>query len=280
MSYPPGATFGPRLLPNFELVWIIAGDSVAYRDGRAIPAPAGTVLLQPRGTRDAYDWAVDRSTLHAFIHFDLGRPGRGWPPLDQWPERRDTSPNSILLALFRFILGLHGASETRTGPVLRPALELLLRTFVSGQSEVASELRAPLPDVVSRVLRFVSNRLQKDPAERLRLPDLAGHARVSPQHLCRVFERSLGHGPMECVRLVRIEQAATELERTDDRLHRIAERCGFASPYHFSRVFRAVYGDPPSIYRQKFQLGVKQGIPRARLPAMFGDSALWWLTIR
>ncbi len=280
MTYPPGATFGPRRLTDFELVWFISGDCVAHRNGRAIAAPEGTVLLQAPGTVDAYDWAKDKTTLHGFIHFGLRRPGAGWPPVARWPLHGRFASDSLISTLFRFILGLHRERPAVSGPLVHPALELLLRAFVAGSDEVPGELSTPLPAVVTTVFNYVRMHLQELPGERFELTSLARHAHVSPQHLCRVFSRALGRGPMECVRLLRIEQAATLLERSQDPVRAIADRCGFASPYHFSRVFREAYGDSPRSYRDRFQLGVRQGAPRPRRPAIFGDAALRWLMFK
>jgi AraC-like DNA-binding protein len=277
MTYPPGATFGPRRLTDFELVWFISGKCVAYRNGRAVPAPEGTVLLQRPGTVDAYDWAKDTTTLHGFIHFGRHRPGAGWPPVARWPLQRRLAPSSLIPTLFRFILGLHREGLAAAGPVVHPALELLLRAFVSGSDQVPGELSTPLPAVVTTIFNLVRMHLQESPSERFDLAFLARHAHVSPQHLCRVFRRALGRGPMECVRLLRIELAATLLERTQEPVRAVADRTGFASPYHFSRVFREVYGESPRAYRDKFQLGILNGAPRPRRPALFGDTALRWL---
>lgn len=277
MSYSPGATFGPRLLTDFELVWFISGDSVAYQDGHAVPAPAGTVLLQKPGTRDAYDWATEQTTLHGFIHFGMRAPPRPWPPLAQWPIKRKPAPDGLVPTLFRFILGLHRSRDEASGPTLLSALDLLLRSFVTGLGNVAAELEAPLPEAVTRIFRWAQRRLRAEPDAHFELVELARQAHVSPQHLCRVFDRALGRGPMECVRLLRIEQAATLLERSDDQVRMIADRCGYASPYHFSRVFRRVYGTSPREYRRRFRLGIKRGIATPRRPAVFGEAALRWL---
>jgi AraC-like DNA-binding protein len=278
MSYPPRATFGPRLLTDFELVWFIRGDCVAYRNSRAVPAPAGTLLLQQPGTRDAYDWATQQTTLHAFIHFGMRPPPPTWRSLAQWPVKRKPPPDGLMLTLFRFILGLHRSHGDTATSTLLPALELLVRLFVTGAGNVPAELEVPLPETVTRVFRWVQARLREQADARFELGHLARQAHVSPQHLCRVFNRALGRGPMECVRLLRIEQAATLIERSDDPVRAIADRCGFASPYHFSRVFRHVYGVPPREYRKRFQIGVQHGIASPRRPAVFGDAALRWLT--
>jgi transcriptional regulator GlxA family with amidase domain len=33
-------------------------------------------------------------------------------------------------------------------------------------------------------------------------------------------------------------------------VHAIARRCGFEDPAHFSKVFKASFGEPPGAYRQ------------------------------
>ena len=38
-TYEPGATFGPRVLEDFELVWILAGHARYIVDGRELDAP-------------------------------------------------------------------------------------------------------------------------------------------------------------------------------------------------------------------------------------------------
>src|SRR5678815_3068109 len=43
--YPPGSTWGPRTLPDFELVWILEGDTVWTCNGTRHAAPPGTMIL-------------------------------------------------------------------------------------------------------------------------------------------------------------------------------------------------------------------------------------------
>jgi AraC-like DNA-binding protein len=90
-DYPPGATYGPRTLPNFELLWILHGSALwrtdVYDDAGVLQATVeedlrpGTVALARRGSRDAYIWDCDRPSRHAYVHFqieDIG--GLGDPP--------------------------------------------------------------------------------------------------------------------------------------------------------------------------------------------------------
>jgi AraC-like DNA-binding protein len=57
----------------------------------------------------------------------------------------------------------------------------------------------------------------------------------------------------------------------------VAEDCGFANPYHFSRRFRRVYGQPPGRYRRAAtRLAPTEPLARAGLLTL-GDR-VWPLT--
>jgi AraC family transcriptional regulator len=59
-----------------------------------------------------------------------------------------------------------------------------------------------------------------------------------------------GTGPVAAFELVRLARAATLLARSNLSVAAVAEACGFANPYHFSRRFRGTYGQPPGRYRR------------------------------
>src|SRR5437773_3582903 len=71
--YPPGSTWGPRTLHDFEFVWILEGDAVWSCNGVRHEAPPGTLLLARPGTREHYRWDPAHQTRHAFVHFAIKR---------------------------------------------------------------------------------------------------------------------------------------------------------------------------------------------------------------
>jgi len=88
-------------------------------------------------------------------------------------------------------------------------------------------------------------------AQNLRNPELtvsliASAACVSDAHLSRLF-RGAGQPVMRYVWESRLELAVDMLRRSQGRaqISDIAYRCGFSTPTHFSRVFRARYGISP-----------------------------------
>jgi hypothetical protein len=61
---------------------------------------------------------------------------------------------------------------------------------------------------------------------------------------------------MRCARLMRLDRAIAQLERSDDAIKEIAETTGFANTFHFSRCFTATFRISPTRYRQDFRRGI------------------------
>ena len=118
-------------------------------------------------------------------------------------------------------------------------------------------LKSLIPAAMSLIFRRAIQRqaLAKEPPAPLSLGHLARTAHVTPEHLCRLFRRHLGMGPLECAGLARLERAASLLVRTNLPIREVADTSGFVSPYHFSNKFRKVYGYSPRDYRMSMHSG-------------------------
>ena len=254
-AYPPGASFGPRLLYDFEFIWIIEGSAAANLDGQEIAAPPGTVLLLRPGMTDRYDWDRVRRTIHAFFHFSFDYSAPEWPPLQEWPQVRHLTPDDILRPLFRYIIGLAQSAVPERSLLLESAVTTLLHAFLSGRTTVAPESFDKLPVAIEKALAAIRAVLASDPPPPLTLTELARAAHVTPEHLCRLFRRHLNLGPLECAGLARLERAASLLVRSNLSIKEVADATGFASPYHFSNKFRSVYRVPPREYRKAMRAG-------------------------
>lgn len=262
-TYPPGATFGPRTLRNFEFVWIMEGDAVYKVGGGEFAAVQNSVVLcRPTpGLTDFFRWDTTRRTRHAYFHFDLaGDLPYDWPTVFRWPiVQKEGVENGLLTTLFRHLL----ASNAPASPASQTDLlvKTLLGAFVTGQFELDTlgggkiAHGSPMPDLVRDTMAFIARQLDEGAAPSLSLDDLACHVCVTPAYLCRVFAQSTQHSPMETVRQARLDKAAILLARTNFSVGEIAHLCGFASPFHFSRCFRAAFGQSPRQMRQNIADG-------------------------
>jgi AraC family transcriptional regulator len=254
-GYPPGATFGPRLLYDFEFIWIIEGSAKVELDQHRFEAPAGAIWLGRPGMTQRFDWDTRTRTIHAFLHFSFDYSAPGWPPLNQWPVVRQIASEDILRPLFRYVIGLARGAPTTPPQLMESAVTLMLQSFLSGRTAVVTEPHEDFPPAIQKSLAAIRQALAKEPPAPLTLKHLARAAHVTPEHLCRLFRRHLSMGPLECVGLARLERASALLVRTNLPVRQIADATGFVSPYHFSNKFRKVYGYSPRDYRLSMQSG-------------------------
>jgi AraC-like DNA-binding protein len=97
------------------------------------------------------------------------------------------------------------------------------------------------------VLRYIDAHLD-EPLDNARL---AAFVHASESHFIRMFRRVVGCTPARHVQERRVHHAAELLARTSLTIDEIAERCGFANRFHFSRVFAQRMVEPPGRYRAR-----------------------------
>ncbi|MFI6374165.1 helix-turn-helix domain-containing protein [Streptomyces sp. NPDC050546] len=110
---------------------------------------------------------------------------------------------------------------------------------------------APRPGVDARIRRS-EELIAADPGAPHTVRSLAEGVALSPSRFAHLFSRQLGQSPMRALREARLRHAARLLEGTDLPVERVAAASGFASPFHFNRVFRERYGMPPGAYRTRY----------------------------
>ncbi|WP_218576914.1 helix-turn-helix transcriptional regulator [Phytohabitans rumicis] len=238
-NYPAGASFGPRTLRDFELVWMLAGSARWRRLDMAdeLTLRPGTLLLLRPGMRDEFRWDPDRPSSHGYAHFGLPA-GR----FDGWPLHRPiTGPLDAWLSYLVW-LGASGATDDW----IEQMLTTVVRTFVSGPLPPVRDPAEPPPlaAALDHVRRQWATRVRAVP-----VGELATAARVSRAHLSRLFRQAYGHGPVAALELVRLARAEALLVRSNLSVTEVGRSVGFADPLHFSRRFRAAYGLSPRALR-------------------------------
>lgn len=80
--------------------------------------------------------------------------------------------------------------------------------------------------------------------------DVLREVPVSRRWLEREFAGKLNRTPHEEITRVRIERSRRLLLESDEKIARIAERCGFSAAQNFGRVFHRVTGHTPAAFRR------------------------------
>jgi AraC family transcriptional regulator of arabinose operon len=242
--YDRGGSCGPRLQSDFQLVVIEAGEAcVRVEDGEVRIAPGEVALFRP-GRREHFLFSEKRRTHHTWCAIDpllvdreLKQACAKVPAVQAMSHR--------LAQLMQLGLGLPATAAHAT-PGLVESLGLsALHEYVCDartRSSVPEE-----PDALRRLLEWVGLHAA-EPAD---LPRLAKIAGVSPAQLVKLCKRHLGVTPVRALWEARTRQGVRLLRDTGLTVGEVAFRCGFQTPFHFSRWVRALTGASPRAVRAK-----------------------------
>lgn len=277
VTYRPGETLGRRVLNDYELVLIIEGHITYCRDERDHAVTAGAIILARPGFQESYRWDPKHETRHAYLHFNLDAIPREWPEPAAWPVIV-AKPDAVCAPLLQHIVARCG-SQPRW-PAERPAREVccvmqaLLNALLGEHSTATrSTAAAARPAPVQQALKRMREVIDEEPERSMTLRELAAAATVSPKHLCRLFQQHIGCGPMRAYRLLRLQLALVLLSRSNLTIKQIANRCGFACQFQFSRCFTETFRHPPTEVRRRLQRG--EHPPSAALPPDVMPRVFW-----
>ncbi len=256
-DYPPGATFGPRRVSDYELVWLLSGSARWIRqdlgpdrqlgDERELTLRPGTLALARPGSRDAYRWDSGRPSRHGYVHFSVEPPVR-WGPECDWPAVQSTAAEPVLDGLSGYLMELSGLSSIAARARTEQIVALILDIFLTGPRPAAPD---DWPESLQVMVDYVRQDWTEHGMRAIEVTELAVAAHLSSGHLYRLFRQRTGLGPAHALELVRLARAAITLQRSNAPLSTVAETTGFANAYHFSRRFRGAYGSPPGAFRRR-----------------------------
>jgi len=82
------------------------------------------------------------------------------------------------------------------------------------------------------------------------LRQIAQECHVDGAYLCRLFQKFDHQTPYQFLIRLKMSQAAEWLLQPGTPVKQIAERAGFGDQFHFSRVFKSVFGVAPDTFRR------------------------------
>jgi transcriptional regulator GlxA family with amidase domain len=99
---------------------------------------------------------------------------------------------------------------------------------------------------VERALEIMRGRV----AGVIRLDELVAELGVEKSYFIRLFKKRVGVSPMKYATHLKMSAAADLLRGGSAPLAVVAEKVGFADPYHFAKCFRQWSGLAPGAYRR------------------------------
>jgi len=81
------------------------------------------------------------------------------------------------------------------------------------------------------------------------LDKIAEQCNIDNAYLCRLFKRFDNQSPYQYLMQMKMNLAAQRLQSPNSSVKEVAQEFGFSDPFHFSRVFKRIFGIPPGIFK-------------------------------
>jgi AraC family transcriptional regulator len=243
-DYPAGAGLQPRVIEDFEFVWMLRGRAT-FVVSEETPLSPGELLLVPPGVRHSFRWDQDQASRHGYVHFGYADVREAVAPEVRLTRMSSADPLAGLCAYLLW-LGRSNLSDWQTS--VRRTLDFMLTLLEYGplpSGEVRPEVRRPVAAAVS----YLQHEWSHLPLRRVGVTEIATAAHVSRGYLNRLFRDTFGSSVSVALEHLRCSRAEALLTRTDLTIAAIARQCGYADVTHFSHRFSGIHGISPSAYR-------------------------------
>ncbi len=159
---------------------------------------------------------------------------------DRYTASGGTAPLDLMLNLIQLKHGLRISQLVSEQFVLERVRSAEDRQYVPLRAQVGSAHRSMI-----QVAELMEENIEKP----LSLEDIARTTGLSRRQIERLFRRHLDCVPKRYYLEMRLRRARELLLQTAMPIMDVTTSCGFKSPPHFSRCYRALFGHPPSAER-------------------------------
>ncbi|MBO5014549.1 MAG: helix-turn-helix transcriptional regulator [Bacteroidaceae bacterium] len=213
----------------YGVMFCVSGRIVFYHDGKEIVSEPNTVVLLPKGA--AYSLQSTVGGEFPTINFDCDTI----TPIPEFVTLDIDNQERYLKYFYRMQeLSLFENTQLKMMETLYKVLNMLV--MESNQKKYS----------LAPVITYIENNYSDC---ELTNSLLAKELNLSEVYVRRLFKSQFGTTPKQYILDIRLQKAIQLLTGTEQTVTEIASECGFASLYHFSRLFKDKLGETPLEYR-------------------------------
>jgi AraC-like DNA-binding protein len=231
--------------PFYSIEYVVRGRGEVKLKGRAFPLQPGSLFSYGPGVSQQIRGDDASPLVKYFVDF----AGQNAPELLRScglapGHASEMFPANALQPLFDELIQA-GLQAHRENAVLCVKLLECLALRIGGA-------RAPLAG--AETLAFATYQqcrlhIEKHSLRLRALAQIAEECHVNNAYLCRLFRRYDRQSPYQYLLRLKMNHAAERLQAPGALVKQVAQEAGFADPFHFSRVFTAVFGIAPANFR-------------------------------
>lgn len=236
-----------RDFPFYSLEFVLQGRGVLEFGRRKVMLGPGAVFSYGPGLPHVIRTDADEPMVKYFVDFT------GFEARALLEEFHLGPGRALQVALPQKVLDLYeallqnGINDTAYSERLCAGL---LRVLVLKMAESAQPTDRRHTRAFSTYLRS-RQFLEERYLELQTLKDIAAGCRVDAAYLCRLFQRFDNLSPYQRLTRMKMSRAAQLLTSTHLLVKEVADQLGYEDPYHFSRVFKKVYGVAPEQFGRR-----------------------------
>ena len=247
-SRPTVSTERPNGRKDYQLLYIATGKGHFYFDGKVrILTEGNMILYRPHEPQMYYYHASDKIEVY-WVHF-TGRDVEAVLKKYGLPETENvfytgTSPD--YQCIYREMiqeLQLCRANYEELLSLTLMRFFIMINRFIDEGKKSGSDIQ----NEIERATHYFNENYNKP----INIDEYAESRHISTCWFIRSFKQILKVTPMQYILSLRMANAQSLLETTEDSISEIAEAVGYDNPLYFSRIFRKNIGVSPSEYRKR-----------------------------
>lgn len=247
-SRPTVSTERPNGRKDYQLLYIATGKGHFYFDGKErILTEGNMILYRPHEPQMYYYHASDKIEVY-WVHF-TGRDVEAVLKKYGLPETENvfytgTSPD--YQCIYREMIQELQLCRANYEELLSFTLMrffIMINRFIDEGKKSGSDIQ----NEIERATHYFNENYNKP----INIDEYAESRHISTCWFIRSFKQILKVTPMQYILSLRMANAQSLLETTEDSISEIAEAVGYDNPLYFSRIFRKNVGVSPSEYRKR-----------------------------
>jgi AraC-like DNA-binding protein len=181
----------------------------------------------------------ESSLLHLFIHFNLG------VPFDNvYPGIFQIKTTSHLLEKLNYLTNRLKIENTEFYATYTLKLQSIINDILSNIGPELFEI-LNVDYRILKVIRHLENHIEENPTN----SELASVANMATNSFSRLFTKKMNITLHMYVMKRKIAQSCDLILHSNKSVEEVAFTIGFSDRHHFSKVFKAVTGTTPAVYR-------------------------------
>ncbi len=272
-----GESFGPRIIGDYQIIYVTAGKGRVHILGNAYAARVGDLFYYGPGV--AHLIIADETEPFSLygVHFNWSSE---LVPLDRrmMPSIAYVDHHIVSDVDNRICIGddsqdalVLGDRQSFAPPLLPPFFERLVRAYGSNEAYAPLQLRAYLielliamkgtgqalalsPETANPVVLAVASGLEQRARERYDRTWLGSWTAYHPDHVSRLFREHAGITPYDYFMQRKLHLVKQLLAGTDESLLAIADHVEAGSIHSFTKWFTHLAGLSPGRYRKRSRI--------------------------